>query len=319
MTNTPLTVPDTADELVNAWAPLAQEALLQLQGHDACKFLQGQTTADFGKAQTLDVIPGAFCDVKGRVIADFRALIVDPENIILCVMASLADLLSTHLTKYLMFSKAELTRLPEPPWGVAGSEAHRHFDVDQKLLEGNRAVVLTQGWLIPLAHQTSLLIAKETGQMAMNLNNKSLDEFESAWRALACLRGEARVTSATTGKYLPQDLSYDLAGWVSFDKGCYTGQEIIARLHWRGTPKRRLYLGTATIKRPNEGVKLVSPTDARAVGSIVNAANHGNGSVILVEAVESAAGQAVIIDEMNQQKVTISDAPMGYFSSAETS
>jgi folate-binding protein YgfZ len=318
MTNTPLADANTADELVNGWAPLAHEALLRLEGHDACKFLQGQTTADFGQVKALDVIPGAFCDVKGRVIADFRALILDSETIILCVTESLADLLTAHLTKYLMFSKAELNRIPEPPWGVVGSEAHHHFDVDQQLSEGNRAAAVPAGWLIPLGHQTSLLIPEDATQVEINLNNKSIDEFESAWRALACLRGEARITSSTTGKYLPQDLSYDLAGWVSFDKGCYTGQEIIARLHWRGTPKRRLYLGSAAIRQLGEGLKLVSRTDTRAVGSIVNAANHGGGSVILVEAVEGAAGQAVNIDEM-EQTATINDAPVAYSSDAETS
>ena len=318
MTDNPLAAVNTADVLVNGWAPLAQEALLRLEGQDACKFLQGQTTADFGQANALDVIPGAFCDVKGRVIADFRALIVDPETVILCVMESLADLLSGHLTKYLMFSKAELNRIPEPPWGVVGSEAHHHFDVDQKLSEGNRVAAVAAGWLISLGHQTSLLIPEGAKQVEINLNNKSIDEFESAWRALACLRGEARITSSTTGKYLPQDLSYDLAGWVSFDKGCYTGQEIIARLHWRGTPKRRLYLGSAAVKQLSEGLKLVNQTDARAVGSIVNAANYGSGSVILVEAAEGAAGQDVNIDEMNQT-VRINDAPIAYFSDVETS
>jgi folate-binding protein YgfZ len=154
--------------------------------------------------------------------------------------------------------------------------------------------------------------------VGINLNNKSIDEFESAWRALACLRGEARITSSTTGKYLPQDLSYDLAGWVSFDKGCYTGQEIIARLHWRGTPKRRLYLGSAAVKQLSDGLKLVNQTDARAVGSIVNTANYGSGSVILVEAAEGAAGQDVNIDEMNQT-VRINDVPIAYFSDVETS
>ena len=55
------------------------------------------------------------------------------------------------------------------------------------------------------------------------------------------MTARARVELDTIGAYLPQDLNYDLNGTVSFTKGCYTGQEIVARLHYRGTPKRRLY------------------------------------------------------------------------------
>ena len=311
MTNTPFNPTDTAGDLLNGWAPLTHEALLRLQGQDACKFLQGQTTADFAKAQSLDVIPGAFCDVKGRVIADFRALVVSPDDIILCVNESLANSLLIHLTKYLMFSKADLTQTLEHPWGLTRTEAHAHFGFDSTPLSANRAIALAQGWLIPLADQTSLLVANDSAVIEANLNNESLENFTAAWRALGCLRGEARVTSTTTGKYLPQDLSYDLAGWVSFDKGCYTGQEIIARLHWRGTPKRRLYHGTALVKCSTEGAKLLSKTDNRAVGSIVNSADYQTGSLFLVEATESAAGQHVLIEETGQE-ISIGDAPIPY-------
>ena len=311
MTNTPLDPTAAAGELLPGCAPLTHEALLRLKGQDACKFLQGQTTADFAKAQSLDVIPGAFCDVKGRVIADFRALVVSPDDIILCVNESLANLLTTHLSKYLMFSKADLTQTSDHPWGLTGPEAHGQVGADARPLTPSRAVALTQGWLIPLANQTSLLITNDSATIEINLNNASLEGYISAWSALGCLRGEARVTSVTTGKYLPQDLSYDLAGWVSFDKGCYTGQEIIARLHWRGTPKRRLYHGTAPTKHSTAGTKLLSKTDNRAVGSIVNTAESKHGHLFLVEATESAAGQKVLIEETGQE-IIIGDAPIAY-------
>lgn len=311
MTDSPPNSSTIMDGFINGWAPLTHEALLQLKGHDACKFLQGQTTADFAQAQALDVIAGAFCDVKGRVIADFRALVIEPEHLILRVSDCLADLLLAHLTKYLMFSKAELTRLPDRPWGVTGSEAWRHFGAERHLMTENRAEAVAQGWLIPVAEHAALLIPRDSSQMAPNPDATSAEDYASAWRAASCLRGEARITAATTGKYLPQDLSYDLAGWVSFDKGCYTGQEIIARLHWRGTPKRRLYLGKGAIPCPVEGLKLISEADSRTVGSVVNAANHAQGSVVLVEAVEAAAGKTVVAED-TKQAITLGDTPMHY-------
>ena len=62
------------------------------------------------------------------------------------------------------------------------------------------------------------------------------------WLAFRLSRGVARIEEQSVGEYLPQDLNYDLKGYIDFDKGCYTGQEIIARLHYRGKPKRRLSL-----------------------------------------------------------------------------
>ena len=311
MTDSPPNSSTLVDGAVNGWAPLTHEALLKLKGHDACKFLQGQTTADFAKAQALDVIPGAFCDVKGRVIADFRALVIDPEHIILLVSDCIADLLLAHLTKYLMFSKAELIRLSDRPWGVTGSEAHRHFGADRQFMTDKRAEAVAQGWLIPVAEHTALLVPQDSSQIAPHHDATSPEDYVSAWRAASCLRGEARITATTTGKYLPQDLSYDLAGWVSFDKGCYTGQEIIARLHWRGTPKRRLYLGSGATKGPAEGLKLISDPDSRTVGSIVNAANHAGSGIVLVEAVEAAAG-TIVVTENAKQAITLGNAPINY-------
>ena len=102
------------------------------------------------------------------------------------------------------------------------------------------------------------------------------------------------MTAATSGKYLPQDLNYDLRQWVSFDKGCYMGQEIIARLHWRGTPKRRLYVASAaTGNCPDPGTTLTLQGSDSALGSVVNACRWREGALLAIETTEDGIARGL--------------------------
>jgi len=289
---------------------LPQEALLELKGADACKFLQGQTTANFEGREALDVVPGAFCNVKGRVILDFLALVVTQDRVILRVSADLLDLITSHLAKYLMFSKAELQPRTHPPRGLMGSAAHAACDLSTPTMP-ERAQEGATGWVIRLDTEISLLIpdsdADGSGADAIDEN----EAFLRAWQSAECSRGEARIRASTSEKYLPQDLNYDLAGWVSFDKGCYTGQEIIARLHWRGRPKRRLYAATTGGELPPEGTSLYTEGGGRCIGSVVNAAAGTQGISLLVETTSDAAGGSLTL-EHGDQPIAVAASPIQY-------
>ena len=293
---------------------LPQEALLELNGDGACKFLQGQSTANFEGRSALEVVPGAFCNVKGRIIVDFLALVVSEEKIIFRVSADLAEPIAAHLAKYLMFSKAELRLMPQQPLGLMGSDAHEAFNLSAAPAPG-RAQEVPVGWAIGLDTDVSLVIpdgdAEQQGEDALNRN----EQFLGAWHSAACQRGEARIRQTTTEKYLPQDVNYDLAGWVSFDKGCYTGQEIIARLHWRGKPKRRLYAATTKGAQPPEGTTLCEQHSGRVMGSVVNSAPGVQDTPLLVETTNDAAGGTLVL-EHSDQSVHVSASPTQYQDSA---
>jgi folate-binding protein YgfZ len=116
------------------------------------------------------------------------------------------------------------------------------------------------------------------------------------------ITARARVELDTIGAYLPQDLNYDLNGTVSFTKGCYTGQEIVARLHYRGTPKRRLYRASLdnTLDEMHDtiapGARLSNQAN-RAVGSVVNLAGQNNAQQVLIELTPDAASDSVFLGE----------------------
>jgi len=289
---------------------LPQEALLELKGADACKFLQGQTTANFEGREALDVVPGAFCNVKGRVILDFLALVVTQDRIILRVSADLVDFITSHLAKYLMFSKAELQPRAHPPRGLMGGAAHTACDLSTPTMP-ERAQEAATGWVIGLDTDISLLIPDSDADGSGADAEDDNEAFLRAWQSAECSRGEARIRASTSEKYLPQDLNYDLAGWVSFDKGCYTGQEIIARLHWRGKPKRRLYAATTEGELPTGGTGLYTEDGGRCVGSVVNAAAGTQGISVLVETTSDAAGGSLTL-EHSDQPIAVAASPIQY-------
>jgi len=277
--------------------PLNDEVILQLEGPESAKFLQGQTTADFAQPEPLDAISGAFCDVKGRVIADFLALVINAETILLRTHQSLAEPLMAHLKKFLLFAKADL-RLSE--WhceAVIGPESHRELGIDPNTLSVSKACATDSG-----NNGGYLLTRQLPGDIVMSewwtSVRKDTDTNDtSMWYTAAIDRGEARVVADTMGKYLPQDLNYDVNGTVNFKKGCYTGQEIIARLHWRGTPKRRLYQATCDGSvAPSPGCPLTD-SDNKSAGSIVNAVHQGDRAVLAIETTEDGLERGLYIKD----------------------
>ena len=109
------------------------------------------------------------------------------------------------------------------------------------------------------------------------------------------VNGDARLFDTTVGKYLPQDLNYDLNGRVDFDKGCYTGQEIIARLHYRGEPKRRLHLLSVPTHLSIAAGEKVLNAQGKPIGSVVEAVVSGDVSLCLCEATLDIKNEAPYI------------------------
>ncbi len=299
-----------------ALVAVSSDCLLELTGPDALKFLQGQTSADFAKAAALDVLDGCFCDVKGRVLADFLAVVASPERILLRVSADLAAQLQAHLEKYLMFSKASLNTSELAIYGALGtttvgalapiltSDSVQPNGPQSTGFAARRAVIRADGFALRLDDARALVLTAETPNPAVPTAP------DDHWQAAAITSGEARVRANTWGKYLPQDLNYDLRGMINFKKGCYTGQEVIARLHWRGTPKRRLYLATlpaAAVEPPDPGAPLYTEGKDNSVGSITNAIRVGESLITLIETTEDGSRQALRCHGL-EQPLTVTES-----------
>lgn len=264
------------------------DCVMRLTGSDAKKVLQGQTTADFESAQPGQQLFAIFCNAKGRVLADVLAVVVQDDTVFLRGRHSVMARLAEHLKPYLAFSKSTLEhtdwlvgceRRDEDSTQTAGAE----MVWDGESLSG---VQLTRGDVFLEHWRSPALDARVTHLPAAPVSLAEVDLHTS----------RARIETETIGAYLPQDLDYDLNGSVSFTKGCYTGQEIIARLHYRGTPKRRLHraevLSFAGVLPA--GTALTNEQD-KTIGSVVNGLATADKQYLLIELIPTAAAAQVMV------------------------
>ena len=256
--------------------------VIQFNGPDVRQVLQGQTTRNFATASIHTPLMGAFCDLKGRVLTDFLALITADSQVLMRVHSSVADKLLEHLKKYLMFSKSDaiVTHLEVKGYVQAPLPTNGKLANDTNCIDRNDG--LLESWIATPSE------APEGAQ--------SLDSCE--WRRELTNIGDAQIVAATWGAYLPQDLNYDLRGLIDFDKGCYTGQEIVARLHYRGTPKRRLARLVFPAELPVEpGSTIQDRATERGVGSIVQCVTLSGRTLALAELAVTAVWDSVAVGE----------------------
>lgn len=247
-----------------ASAPLAvprQRGAIRLRGPDAAKFLQGQTTCDLlalAEQSDGEAIGGAQCTPQGRMVFDFFAFfnrVDDERDLILITAPDLVETAIASLKKYAVFFKVEI------------SDVSAHWC--QLLLLGDAPAKPPGATLFALAERITTLTLPLSNAVELTLPGWQLGDSATAEQQLLAA-GITEVSAATSELFIPQMLNYDHRGFISFKKGCYTGQEIIARAHYRGAVKRRLALLQASGELPataQPGAEL-RDSDGRAVGTI---------------------------------------------------
>lgn len=276
--------PDTGSGSGPALAPLTDRGVLRVRGADADKLLQGQLTCDVLALAPGATSPGALCDTKGRMFSSFLVHRCGDEEILLVMHRGLVDTTRQTLGKYAPFYKVELEdasdqwralgiRSPDPCDLVAG----RGEDEDHHCLrfDDDRALVL-----VPTAQSEALWTALRADLAPLG---------EPDWERLEIAAGRGEVRPETTGIFIPQMLNLQQTGGVSFRKGCYTGQEIVARMHYLGKLKRRMYrLVLATEGAPVPGTDIENES-GKEVGTVVMAAAGGGETQMLAVLTAQAA------------------------------
>ena len=277
-------------------APLPGEALLLVEGPDAATFLQGQTTCDLRKLHAGQGLVGAYCTPQGRVVCDFLLTQLAPERLALRMRRSILASAAASFGKYIIFSKAELDATGEA-WSLFGCWGERAGEVLSALFpeipRGQYASSVGEHHaLVQLdadGHCFECYLHDDAGSLAQALVDAAAAATEDAWRARQIGTAIARIESDTVEEFIPQMLNYDVTGHISFDKGCYTGQEVIARLHYRGKSKRRLYrVSLDGDSAPPAGTPLFAAGE-QSVGAIVESAGPTDGRVQAL-AVATATG-----------------------------
>ncbi len=274
------------------YALLEEEALLRVSGPDTLAFLQGQLTCDTRTLSPSRALPGAFCTPQGRVTGDFLLCRQGPEQVLLRLRRSVAGIFAAALGKYMVFSRATLDG-DDGDWQVLALWGEGAGGVIRDLGGSDPGArygaVMGEGWQLvqvdESGQQFECYLHSSAAGLLSKLGARAGRADAGRWRALQIAGGVPRIEAGTSGEFLPQALNYDLTGHVSFNKGCYTGQEIIARLHYRGRPKRRCHPATlpeGAAAAPAPGTPLYRPGGTQAAGDVLNAEVDEAGRVALL-------------------------------------
>lgn len=239
-----------------SFAALPDFALLEVRGPDSERFLQGQLTCDVVTLNDLHWTLGACCTPKGRMIANF-VIARRGDSFWLRLPKSQVSVLKTHLQKYAVFFKAELIE-HEEGWQIIGSQIDT---TEPKLLETALPVEETEQGI-------SLHWPDGRIEQWLSVPQSGL-AIHKSWRAQDIMQGLAWVKESTTEHWIPQNIDWHQQGGVSFSKGCYTGQEIVARLQYLGKSKKSLV-----------AINSDEPLDISVLDNLTNAEGKNVGEVV---------------------------------------
>jgi hypothetical protein len=233
---------------MSKWFALDDLRCVTLQGPDAGAFAQSQLTVDIERIEPAHWFPAAWCDRKGRAQA-FMMVTRGEQNVHLLLPASTADTIAHRMRPYTIGREVQMN--DSRP--VAGTESPSGADVR---------------------------LAFDSGRAVSRSGTESKDEAAThRWRLSDLRHGLPWLNAETEGRHLPQWLGLDEIGGLDYDKGCYPGQEVIARLHYRGTIKQRLRGLAANTPADIPGHNRVVADDGKTVGHWLRGLVHEGATV----------------------------------------
>ena len=225
--------------------------VLRVRGADAAAFLQGQLSNDLELLTANHSLLAGYHNPQGRVIALLRVLQLAPDDLLAVLPRELIDTVATRLRKFVLRAKVRLAD-DSQQWRVSGllaGDAQRR-DAGDPIAAGANAEIVAA---LPAAENAVAQVAaavavRVTQQPARWLLIAPLSQLSltggtmapESWQRGAIAAGEPQVYAATSEEFVAQMLNLDALGAIAFEKGCYTGQEVIARAHYRGRVKRRM-------------------------------------------------------------------------------
>jgi folate-binding protein YgfZ len=277
---------------------LAQLGLVRFSGEEARDFLHNQLTCDVSALQPGQSTYGAYCTPKGRVLVTFL-LWRSPDGFFMQLPASLREPIQKQISRYILRSKVKAADATGE-WtlvGVMGKDAAalvrrvvgRTPDTVREVAGAADAMVIR----LP-GERFEIVAARDKAQAMLESLAAGAEKADGEqWQRQIIRAGVPVILPATQEEFVPQMINLDLIGAVSYDKGCYPGQEIVARMHYRGTLKQRMYLANiGSDERPQPGEKLYSPGfGEQACGTVVNAARSPDGGHDLLAVVQISAAE----------------------------
>ena len=280
-------------------APLLSLGVIRVAGDDAAKFLHGQLTQDFALLGPSEARLAAFCSPKGRVLASFIGFKRGPSEVLLVCSRDLLAGTLKRLSMFVMRAKASLSDASADfaLYGLAGDAVNTLTPVPLAPWSLTWAGAACMVGLYPADGAARALWLAPAGEAAPL--GPSLSQAQWAWGEVRS--GIATVTLPSVEAFVPQMLNFESVGGVNFKKGCYPGQEVVARSQFRGTLKRRACLVHGeTPMSAGDDVFLPSDPD-QPCGTVVQAALAPGGGY---DAIVSAQVAAIDTGELRLASAT---------------
>jgi folate-binding protein YgfZ len=283
--------------------------LIRAQGIDAPKFLHGQLTQDFALLGQDQARLAAFCSPKGRMLSSFVGLKLATDDVLLLCPS---DTLAATLKRLSMFVMRAQCRLSDASadwsvWGVAG-EAAVVSGLGQTPWQRLRTGEHDWVRLYPGAGRSRALVLAPLGTAAPAGPALPL----AVWNWLAVRSAVVPVTAALSDALVPQMLNYESVGGVNFKKGCYPGQEVVARSQFRGTLKRRAHLFHSDSALP-VGSEVFHSTDAeQPCGTVAACAPHPSGGFDALVSLQLSALESGSVHAGSLQSPALRHEPLPY-------
>jgi folate-binding protein YgfZ len=285
----------------NAFADLSHYGLISVQGDDAESFLQGQLSNDLKAVDGNHSQLNGYCNPKGRLIATMR-IFRHGEGYYLCLPAELIEPVIKRLRMYVMRAQVTLENVSDNFVHIGASGN----DIEQELV---RVISEVPGHVNEVTHTDKTVKIKVPGVTASfevftsielaktlwnALNVKAAPVGADAWQLGNIQAGIPSIVTQTSEAFVPQMVNLELVDGVSFKKGCYPGQEIVARMQYLGKLKRRMYKAHAAAdQRPFPGDEIFDAEgNEQPVGKLVSVAPHPDGGYDLLAVLQISSAES---------------------------
>ncbi|QWD93643.1 folate-binding protein YgfZ [Polynucleobacter sp. MG-Unter2-18] len=294
MTPIPKNIAMPASSLNSGFTPLSHWGLILVQGADAAALLQSQLSnsvlslkrtllGDIAQSHDSVRLVG-YCSPKGRLLASawlglFPESVDSDDRFALFVSKDIAASTAKRLSMYVLRSKVKVVDASDD-WEVLGTYQNEDASQSTNLPKDSLALRMPDVLAQDQSFQRTLIARKKVGPTPSSIDQASLDQ----WNSLEVLSAIPRIVLATQEQFVPQMINFESVAGVDFKKGCYPGQEIVARSQYRGAVKRRLQLAhidtsVTALELAKPGVELFQEGDAsQPCGMVVLAAANATNS-----------------------------------------
>jgi len=261
--------------------PLPDLAVLQFQGADALTFLQGQLSNDVVRMPYDRACLAAWCSAKGRVLATlvvWRESTHAGEAVYALVKADVAEALVKRLSLFVLRAKVTIRAVSRAVAGeiltnpetdaVAWKVWRDHGEI--RIQTPDAVPALRRCWCVGAEASADGTAAMVTSDVASSMPQLQV------WHAADIAAGLPWIGASNQDTYIPQTLNLDLLGAISFTKGCYPGQEVVARSHYRGTIKRRMVRGSVAAHAAIGMDLFKAGEGGQPCGRVINLAEAGS-------------------------------------------